>query len=52
MPSVEVKSRRVGGSTYQVPMEVRHKGGVTGNSLVNTTCKCQKWLVDACEAGK
>ena len=23
MPSVEVKSRRVGGSTYQVPMEVR-----------------------------
>lgn len=25
MPSVEVKSRRVGGSTYQVPMEVRHR---------------------------
>ena len=24
MPSLEVKSRRVGGSTYQVPMEVRH----------------------------
>ena len=24
MPSVEVKSRRVGGSTYQVPIEVRH----------------------------
>ena len=24
MPTVEVKSRRVGGSTYQVPMEVRH----------------------------
>ena len=24
MPSVEVKSRRVGGSTYQVPMEVSH----------------------------
>ena len=24
MPSVEVKSRRVGGSTYQVPLEVRH----------------------------
>ena len=23
-PTVEVKSRRVGGSTYQVPMEVRH----------------------------
>ena len=23
MPSLEVKSRRVGGATYQVPMEVR-----------------------------
>jgi small subunit ribosomal protein S7 len=23
-PEVEVRSRRVGGSTYQVPMEVRH----------------------------
>ena len=23
MPSLEVKARRVGGSTYQVPMEVR-----------------------------
>src|SRR3982750_3389096 len=25
-PSVEVKSRRVGGSTYQVPVEVRPEG--------------------------
>ena len=25
MPSLEVKARRVGGSTYQVPMEVRHE---------------------------
>jgi small subunit ribosomal protein S7 len=24
MPSIEVKSRRVGGATYQVPVEVRH----------------------------
>jgi small subunit ribosomal protein S7 len=24
MPSVEVRSRRVGGATYQVPVEVRH----------------------------
>ncbi len=23
-PSVEVRSRRVGGATYQVPVEVRH----------------------------
>jgi small subunit ribosomal protein S7 len=25
MPAVEVRSRRVGGATYQVPMEVRHE---------------------------
>jgi len=25
MPVVEVKSRRVGGSTYQVPVEIRHE---------------------------
>ena len=25
MPSVEVRSRRVGGATYQVPVEVRHE---------------------------
>ena len=25
MPSLEVKARRVGGATYQVPMEVRHE---------------------------
>ena len=25
MPSLEVKARRVGGATYQVPMEVRPK---------------------------
>ena len=24
MPSIEVRSRRVGGATYQVPVEVRH----------------------------
>jgi small subunit ribosomal protein S7 len=27
-PSVELKSRRVGGATYQVPVEVRHERGV------------------------
>ena len=25
-PSVEVKSRRIGGATYQVPIEVQEKG--------------------------
>jgi small subunit ribosomal protein S7 len=29
MPAVEVKSRRVGGATYQVPMEVRSNRGST-----------------------
>ena len=37
-PSVEVKSRRVGGSTYQVPVEVRP---VRRNALG------MRWLVDA-----
>ena len=37
-PTVEVKSRRVGGSTYQVPVEVRP---VRRNALA------MRWLVDA-----
>ena len=35
-PHVEVKSRRIGGATYQVPIEVRH---ARGQSLV------MRWLV-------
>ncbi|MDC0612295.1 30S ribosomal protein S7 [Vibrio sp.] len=37
-PAVEVKSRRVGGSTYQVPVEVRP---VRRNALA------MRWIVDA-----
>ncbi len=37
-PSVEVKSRRVGGATYQVPVEVR---SVRRNTLA------MRWLIDA-----
>ena len=37
-PTVEVKSRRVGGSTYQVPVEVRP---VRRNALA------MRWLVDS-----
>ncbi|GAA5114759.1 30S ribosomal protein S7 [Orbus sasakiae] len=37
-PTVEVKSRRVGGSTYQVPVEVRP---VRRNALA------MRWIVDA-----
>jgi small subunit ribosomal protein S7 len=37
-PMVEVKSRRVGGATYQVPVEVR---SVRRNSLA------MRWLIDA-----
>jgi len=37
-PAVEVKSRRVGGATYQVPVEVR---AVRRNTLA------MRWLVDA-----
>ena len=37
-PSVEVKSRRVGGATYQVPVEVRPS---------RQTALAMRWLVDA-----
>ncbi|OWW13921.1 30S ribosomal protein S7, partial [Klebsiella variicola] len=37
-PTVEVKSRRVGGSTYQVPVEVRP---VRGNAMA------MRWIVEA-----
>lgn len=37
-PIVEVKSRRVGGSTYQVPVEVRP---------VRRTALAMRWLVDS-----
>lgn len=37
-PSVEVKSRRVGGATYQVPVEVRP---------VRATAVAMRWLKDA-----
>lgn len=37
-PMVEVKSRRVGGATYQVPVEVRNDRGMA---------LAMRWLVDA-----
>ena len=37
-PTVEVRSRRVGGATYQVPMEVRPKRAQT---------LAMKWIVDS-----
>ncbi|MEX2525782.1 MAG: 30S ribosomal protein S7 [Gammaproteobacteria bacterium] len=37
-PVVEVKSRRVGGATYQIPIEVRSDRGMT---------LAMRWLVDA-----
>ncbi len=37
-PFVEVKSRRVGGATYQVPVEVRP---------VRQTTLAMRWIVDA-----
>ena len=37
-PIVEVKSRRVGGATYQIPVEVRQARSVT---------LAMRWLVDA-----
>jgi small subunit ribosomal protein S7 len=40
-PTVEVKSRRVGGATYQVPVEVRAE---------RRTALAMRWLVDAARA--
>ncbi|HRZ23695.1 MAG TPA: 30S ribosomal protein S7, partial [Candidatus Contendobacter sp.] len=37
-PIVEVKSRRVGGATYQVPIEVRS---------VRRTALAMRWIIDA-----
>lgn len=40
-PAVEVKSRRVGGATYQVPVEVRP---------IRRTALAMRWIVDAARA--
>ena len=40
-PFVEVKSRRVGGATYQVPVEVR---------AVRRTTLAMRWVIDAARA--
>ena len=40
-PAVEVKSRRVGGATYQVPVEVR---------ATRRTTLAMRWLIDAARA--
>ncbi|HEX7382311.1 MAG TPA: 30S ribosomal protein S7 [Nevskiaceae bacterium] len=40
-PMVEVKSRRVGGATYQVPVEVR---------AVRRTTLAMRWIIDAARA--
>ena len=42
-PLVEVKSRRVGGATYQVPIEVRHDRGVS---------LAMRWIRDAARLRK
>ena len=53
-PTVEVRSRRVGGATYQVPVEVRSRrvGGATYQVPVEVKSKraqalALRWLVDA-----
>ena len=40
-PTVEVKSRRVGGATYQVPIEVRQ---------IRRTTLAMRWVIDAARA--
>ncbi len=43
MPSQEVRSRRVGGATYQIPMPVRHDRSET---------LAVRWLIQAAQARK
>ena len=41
-PVLEVKSRRVGGSTYQVPVEIRaERRTFSCDALVGKVCRCQ-----------
>ena len=42
-PNLEVRSRRVGGATYQVPVEVKSKRGQT---------LALRWLLEACKKRK
>ena len=42
-PTIEVKSRRVGGATYQVPVEVKHK---------RSQALAIRWLIDASKKRK
>ena len=52
-PLVEVKARRVGGATYQVPMEVRSDRGTTlSPSLADQICSRSRWPIDGSEAGQ
>jgi len=42
-PSVEVKSRRVGGATYQVPVEVRAVRRVHAGDALADRCGARAW---------
>ena len=59
-PTVEVKARRVGGATYQVPMEVRHSRGMSlgmrwliasakNRNEKDMTARLAAEMVEACE---
>ena len=50
-PLVEVRSKRVGGATYQVPVEVPKKAIIVGVSLDNRRCKGEKGASHVSEIG-
>ena len=50
MPVLEVKARRVGGATYQVPIEVRAERRQASVSLAYKLFTCQKRTHDECKA--
>ena len=52
-PLIEVKSRRVGGATYQVPVEVRADRRVLpGHPLDHQTLQGQEREIHGCQAGR
>ena len=52
-PLVEVKAKRIGGSTYQVPMEVRaFRGNKLGFTLDNKIFKRKSWKEYSNKIGK
>ena len=47
-PQVEVKSRRVGGATFQIPQEIRIRESFQGNEVDDNVCSKEKRKIYGC----